>query len=113
MLLFMVMMMKNAFLIDTRQQGGQVQTSLKSLAMARSEKGPMASKNLYYTLRNTDRKFDLKKVIITAIKNNASEYLNPPITNISYKGILKQVLKLSNGSIQVKILKENLSKRLY
>ncbi len=35
---------QNAFLVDTKQQGSLVQTSLKSLALARSEKGPMASK---------------------------------------------------------------------
>jgi Domain of unknown function (DUF4872)/Butirosin biosynthesis protein H, N-terminal len=80
---------ENAFLVDTNQQGGQVKTSLKSLALARAEKGPMASKNLYYTLRRTDKKFDLKTAIIKAIKNNAIDYLNPPITNIGYKGILK------------------------
>lgn len=80
---------ENAFLVDTRQQGGQVQTSLSSLALARAEKGPMASKNLYYTLQLTDAKFDLKKAIPKAISNNAKDYLNPPITNIGYKGILK------------------------
>jgi hypothetical protein len=31
----------------------------------------------------------LKTAIVTAIKNNATEYINPPITNIGYKGILK------------------------
>jgi len=80
---------ENAFLIDTRPQGGKVKTSLKSLALARAEKGPMSSKNLYYTLRPTDKKLDLKTAIINAISNNATEYINPPITNISYKGILK------------------------
>lgn len=80
---------ENAFLVDTKQQGVQVKTSLKSLALARAEKGPMSSKNLYYTLRKTNKTFDLKTAIITAIKNNATEYINPPITNIGYKGILK------------------------
>jgi hypothetical protein len=80
---------ENAFLVDTKQQGGQVKTSLKSLALARAEKGPMSSKNLYYTLRKTDKKFDLKTSIVKAISNNANDYLNPPITNIGYKGILK------------------------
>lgn len=80
---------QNAFLIDTKQQGGRVQTSLQSLALARAEKGPMASKNLYYTLKKSDNRFDLKEAIITAIRNNTAEYLNPPITNIAYKGILK------------------------
>lgn len=80
---------QNAFLVDTRQQGGKVKTSLESLALARAEKGPMASNNLYYTIQRTSEDFDLKKSVITAIVNNANEYLNPPITNISYKGILK------------------------
>ncbi|MBL7935998.1 MAG: BtrH N-terminal domain-containing protein [Bacteroidia bacterium] len=80
---------ENAFLVDTKQQGGQVKTTLKSLALARAEKGPMSSKNLYYTLRKTDKQFDLKTSIITAIRNNATEYINPPITNIGYKGIFK------------------------
>lgn len=80
---------QNAFLVDTRQQGGQVQTSLQSLALARAEKGPMASKNLYYTLKKSDQEFDLKEAVITAVRNNTTEYLNPPITNIAYKGILK------------------------
>src|SRR5690606_25441677 len=79
---------ENAFLVDTKQQGGQVKTSLNSLALARAEKGPMASKNLYYTIQPTDKKYDLQKVIPEAIRNNATEYLNPPITNIAYKGIL-------------------------
>jgi hypothetical protein len=79
----------NAFLVDTKQQGGKVVTSLKSLELARNEKGPMASKNLYYIINKTDKKYDLTKSIPTAIRNNAIEYLNPPINNIGYKGILK------------------------
>jgi hypothetical protein len=78
-----------AFLVDTKQQGGKVKTSLKSLGLARAEKGPMSSKNLYYTIRKTENKSDLNDAIVTAIKNNAKEYLNPPITNIGYKGIFK------------------------
>jgi hypothetical protein len=39
-----------AYLVDTKQQGGKVRTSLKSLAEARSARGPMSSKNLYYTM---------------------------------------------------------------
>jgi hypothetical protein len=79
----------HAFLVDTRQQGGQVKTSLKSLALARAEKGPMASKNLSYILRRTNKSFDLKTAIPGAIRNNATAYLNPPINNIGYKGIVK------------------------
>lgn len=80
---------KNAFLVDTGQQGTQVQTSLKSLSVARAAKGPMSSKNLYYVLRKTDCEADISTAILTAIRNNAEDYLNPPITNIGYKGILK------------------------
>jgi hypothetical protein len=80
---------ENAYLVDTKQQGGKVKTSLKSLSLARAAKGPMSSKNLYYILDKTDNKFDLKTAVLTAVKNNAAEYINPPITNIGYKGILK------------------------
>ncbi|MBP4142030.1 BtrH N-terminal domain-containing protein [Flavobacterium sp. P4023] len=80
---------ENAFLVDTNQQGGLVKTTLKSLELARAEKGPMSSKNLYYTLHKTDNDFDLRTAILKAIRNNAAEHINPPITNIGYKGILK------------------------
>lgn len=80
---------ENAFLVDTKQQGIQVKTSLASLEKARAEKGPMSSKNLYYTLSKTNKKFDPEIAIPQAIRNNAKDYLNPPINNISYKGILK------------------------
>ncbi|TGK82887.1 DUF4872 domain-containing protein [Leptospira bourretii] len=79
----------NAYLVDTKQQGTKVQTSLKSLELARSEKGAMASKNLFYTIGPWKKQANLEKVVILAAKNNAREYLNPPITNVSYKGIRK------------------------
>lgn len=78
-----------AYLVDTKQQGGKVKTSLKSLELARNEKGPMSSKNLCYTILRTEKDFDLKKCIVNAIKNNTEDYLNPSIKNIGYKGILK------------------------
>jgi len=77
------------YLTDTTQQGGLVEASLKNFELARNEKGPMSSKNLSYTIEATDKKYDLKKEIMQAIGNNAKNYLNPPIQNISYKGILK------------------------
>ncbi|OFW52641.1 MAG: lantibiotic ABC transporter, partial [Actinobacteria bacterium RBG_13_35_12] len=79
----------NAYLADTMQQGGLVKTSLKNFELARNEKGPMSSKNLSYTIEAVNKKYDLKKEIMQAIGNNAKNYLNPPIENISYKGILK------------------------
>lgn len=79
----------HAFLIDTKQQGGMVKSSLKNMALARAAKGPMSSNNLYYTMHQMDKPFYLSQAILTAIKNNTNDYLNPPITNIGYKGILK------------------------
>ncbi|MGB2782858.1 MAG: BtrH N-terminal domain-containing protein [Atribacterota bacterium] len=79
----------SAYLADTIQQGGLAKTSLKNFELARNERGPMSSKNLSYTIEATNKKYDLKKEIILAISNNAKNYLNPPIQNISYKGILK------------------------
>ncbi|MBE8715531.1 BtrH N-terminal domain-containing protein [Sphingobacterium hungaricum] len=79
----------HAYLVDTRQQGGKVKTSLESLALARAEKGPMSSKNLYYTIQGSLDDYDLKTALKTAIRNNAKDYLSPAIKNIGYKGILK------------------------
>jgi len=79
----------SAYLADTTQQGGLVKTFLKNLELARNEKGPMSSKNLSYTIQATHKKYDLNKEIIQAIGDNTKNYLNPPIENISYKGILK------------------------
>ncbi len=79
---------QNAYLVDTQQQGCTVQTSLASLAEARNAKGSMASKNLAYTLTR-GAEYDLAQAVHQAIINNAKEYLNPPITNVSYKGIRK------------------------
>lgn len=78
-----------AYLVDTDQQGGKVKTSLKNLELARSEKGPMSSNNRTYVITKDRNQYDLNKVIKKAICNNAVEFLNPPIKNIGYKGILK------------------------
>lgn len=85
---------KYAYLVDTLQQGGAVKTSRESLALARSEKGPMSSRNLSYTISNNGNASNLSEVVGIAIRNNAREYLNPPISNISYKGILKTSTKI-------------------
>jgi hypothetical protein len=78
-----------AYLVDTKQQGSLVRTSLKSLELARNEKGPMSSKNLFYTIDKTSYKPDMDTIILNAIRENALDFLNPPISNIGYKGILK------------------------
>ncbi|MBF0432547.1 MAG: BtrH N-terminal domain-containing protein [Fibrobacteria bacterium] len=94
-----------AYLVDTNQQGGKVKTSLKSLELARSKKGPMSSQNRTYAITKNEKSFDLKKVIKKAIYNNAVDFLNPPIKNIGYKGILKtstEIKKWFNNSKDVK-----------
>ena len=96
---------QNAFLTDTEQQGGEVSTSLKSLEAARSAKGPMSSKNLYYTIKRGKTVTLLKDAVITAIRNNAAAYLNPPIKNKSYKGIEKaaaEIIKWYDSSKNIK-----------
>lgn len=78
-----------AYLLDTDQQGGTVKTTLKNLELARNEKGPMSSKNRSYIIDKNGQLTNLIDAIPKAIKNNATEFLNPPIKNIGYKGILK------------------------
>ncbi len=85
-----------AYLIDTEQQGLDVKTSLVSLSEARSAKGPMSSKNRSFTITKENELPDLKEVIISAIHSNACEYLNPPITNISFQGIRKTAKVIGN-----------------
>jgi hypothetical protein len=84
----------NAYLIDTQPQGSRVNTTLASLALARNAKGHMASKNLSYTIDLGEQHFDLRQAIKTALLNNTQDYLNPPIRNIGYKGILKTAQEL-------------------
>lgn len=80
---------EKAYLMDTEQQGGMVSTSLKSLELARNEKGPMTAKNLSFLIKKTDKEVELSKAVIQAIYNNAKDFLNPPIKNLGFKGILK------------------------
>jgi len=78
-----------AYLVDTHQQGGMVKTTLKNLELARNEKGSMSSRNLSFTISKNKGDFNLSQVIRKAIYKNAQAYLNPPIKNFCYKGILK------------------------
>jgi len=77
------------YLVDTVQQGQYVKTSLPSLVRARAEKGPMSSRNLYYTLRRNGDLPAFKDAILLALRNNARDFLNPPIANFGFRGILK------------------------
>ncbi len=87
-----------AYVADT---GQPQKTTLISLALARSEKGPMSSKNLSYTVSKGRDDFDLETAVKQAVRSNAQAYLSPPITNISYKGIAKagkEIKKWFEGS---------------
>jgi hypothetical protein len=85
---------KNAFLTDTVPQGSLVSTSLKSLSDSRNSGGPMSSANLSYTISKKENLTDLKYAVFTALRNNSIAYLNPPIQNISFKGIQKTAKEL-------------------
>lgn len=85
----------DAFLIDTTQQAGKVKTSLKSLATARAQKGPMGSNHLYFTLDKTEQSFELETAIVKAIKNNAATYLhsdNPLEGNNGVRALSSQII---------------------
>ncbi len=79
----------HAYLVDTQQQGGLTKTTLTNLALARNERGPMSSRNRSYTISKTETDYNIEEALLTAIRRNAKDYLNPPIKNIGYKGILK------------------------
>ena len=83
-----------AYLIDTDQQGKAVKTTLENLALARNEKGSMSSKNRSFTIEKNGDLPDLNTVIKQAILNNATAYLNPPIKNLTYKGIKKTATEI-------------------
>ncbi|QMV41162.1 BtrH N-terminal domain-containing protein [Cohnella cholangitidis] len=78
-----------AYMADTRQQGGLVETRLTSLGSARKAKGPMSSRNRSFTLDPIGALPPLIPAIRAALANNAFDYLNPPIRNIGNKGIVR------------------------
>jgi hypothetical protein len=84
----------HAHLIDTAQQGGAVTTTLSSLERARSERGPMAARNLSYTIAATTPP-DLGRSIRSAIRSNANAFLNPPIANLGHRGIAKAAVQVT------------------
>lgn len=77
----------HAYLVDTRQQGSRVKTTLERLAKARAERGPMAAKNRTVTVSFQPADVDVDAAIRRGIRRNAEEFLNPPITNLGHKGI--------------------------
>ncbi len=85
---------EQAFLVDTAQQGGEVSTSLGSLARARGEKGPMTAKNLSFTITADAPPTALPDAIRAAVRANAAEFLNPPIANLGHRGIGKAAVQV-------------------
>jgi hypothetical protein len=83
-----------AYLVDSNRNNMGTKTTLKNLELARNEKGPMSSKNLSYTIKLNSTKVNIKNIILKSIKNNAKDFLNPPIKNIGYKGILKTSVEI-------------------
>ncbi|GAA1421011.1 BtrH N-terminal domain-containing protein [Streptomyces thermospinosisporus] len=75
--------------VETRALGVQ-STSRESMARARAARGPMSSRNL--SVRIDPHGYDpsrLAKACQTSVLATAQEFLNPPITNMGFKGIAK------------------------
>lgn len=77
---------KFGYLVDGE---AQVKSSLESIAEARNYKGPMSSPNRAFTIASAEKLPGMKSTVACAINQNAEQYLNPPIQNISFKGIRK------------------------
>jgi len=78
-----------AYLVDTNPQGSMVTTTLESLDLARSEKGPMSARNRSVTVSFDPEEIDMKAAVLRGIRANTHDYLNPPIANVGYRGIKK------------------------
>ncbi|MFB9962878.1 BtrH N-terminal domain-containing protein [Sinosporangium siamense] len=76
-------------LVDTRQQGGAVRTSRASLAMARSERGPMTARNRSFTITLPEHPPRWQDQIVPAVRDCAGAFLSAPITNLGHRGIEK------------------------
>ena len=64
----------------------------------------MSSRNRTYAISNNNT-YDLTKVVRKAIYNNAVDFLNPPIKNIGYKGIIKASTEIKKWFINSKDVK--------
>ncbi|MFD5161090.1 BtrH N-terminal domain-containing protein [Streptomyces hawaiiensis] len=76
-------------LVETRPLGLQW-ASGESLARARGARGPMSSRNLSFTIAPPDGPLpDLGETARRSIRTTAESFLNPPITNLGFKGMHK------------------------
>ncbi|MGI5440963.1 BtrH N-terminal domain-containing protein [Streptomyces shenzhenensis] len=80
---------RDAYLVDTAQQGGTVSTSLTSLAEARAARGPMTAKHRSFTLTAPRNLPSPRGRIVPAITACADAFLDPPIANLGHRGIDK------------------------
>ncbi|WP_284573998.1 BtrH N-terminal domain-containing protein [Streptomyces sp. 2P-4] len=80
---------QRAHLVDTDQQGGAVSTSLESLALARSARGPMTARNRSFTITAPRELPDPETRITAAVTACAEAFLDPPIANLGHRGIDK------------------------
>lgn len=80
---------RDAYLVDTYQQGGTVSTSLTSLARARAARGPMTAKHRSFTLTAPPGLPAPQDRIVPAITACADAFLHPPIANLGHRGIEK------------------------
>jgi hypothetical protein len=74
-------------LVDTKGAGGCVSAGRESLRRARAARGPMASKNLSFTLRKRGTRRPVEAAVRRALRQTAERYLSPPIRNVSHRGI--------------------------
>ncbi|MEU6609066.1 BtrH N-terminal domain-containing protein [Streptomyces shenzhenensis] len=80
---------RDAYLVDTAQQGGTVSTSLAGLAQARAARGPMTAKHRSFTLTAPRNLPSPQGRIVPAVTACADAFLNPPIANLGHRGIEK------------------------
>ncbi|MFF9896777.1 BtrH N-terminal domain-containing protein [Streptomyces longispororuber] len=80
---------RNAYLVDTAQQGGAVSTSPTGLARARAERGPMTARHRSFTLAAPGSLPSPQDRIHSAVRTCAAAFLNPPIANLGHRGIEK------------------------
>ncbi len=75
------------YLVDTIQHGRYVKSRLENIRRARGERGPMASRNLSYTIEDSGDTPPLEEALLAGLGNNAREYLNPHTDNVGCNGI--------------------------
>ena len=85
---------RDAYLVDTAQQGGAVRTSLGSLAAARAERGPMTARNRSFTITLPPHPVAWQERLVPAIRETAAAFLSPPIANLGHRGIAKAAAKV-------------------